>query len=598
MRLPIDHHRRCQNYFPENCKDYQVRANLGIPILRQVFPALTNKLRHSLELVLSKRNGSALTTPYYGGDFACNGFRKKRWRVKISKIFPLVAGVLLSVSASGAQANYCAAIRGNGELMPAHWGAMSSLVEEKGLPSAMAGGSSASITMFLLESLSLNPHLRDNSEKALMIKSFQGYAEALSQTAEGKAIQSLLTDKRAFQALIATAPKLQNTALLAKHLDSLKTLMASKDIKELINPDFVLYVERTSLLAQQNNPELFPILRYRSGQIQQALENFGKFDAKTDKTLFFRPGLISFTKVAQVFGDMADFYAGYNNESPAGKQIEQRLREFLNVCTPGTKNLSWRELNNQRPQCRQLLGSAVLMYRANTAPADNRKSRVQELIGTHIPAYATTSVITGQAVEDFAQAFVEYQKNSDDNFADQFTMSQEDLRFGYWGENSALEKIEDTLARATEFKKDAKSQKFLSLGAVPWLEILSTSPAEPGLSRIVALNRQQLSAGGWSDLHPTLVLKAHGCEEIIYITRKGEESEFAQGIFRRLTKADQATWSRFYDMNNPESSIMRSQRAADKIKCTNWNQFNVLKDMNGLIEEAMSAPLINPPHCR
>jgi len=526
--------------------------------------------------------------------------------VKRSKLFSMIlTGLVSSTSMAAPAGNYCAAIRGNGELMPAHWGAISSLVEDQGLPSAMAGGSSASITMFLLESLSVNSLLKNKSETALMIKSFQGYFEALTQTEEGKSLQSLFADKAAFQLILASGGKIDealkspaSSALLSKHLESLKVLMASKDLKSLINPDFALYVQRTTMLSQQTDPAVVAVYKYRSGQISHALKNFGKFNAQTDKTLFFRPGLINFEGLAQNLGKMADFYANYNNNSPAGKQIEERIQQFLAACAPGTQNLSWRQINEQRPVCRQLLGSAVLMYRAADTGAADRQSRADELVGSHIPAYATTSVLTGEAVEKYSQLYVEYQKNADENFGDQLTMSQDNLKFGYWGQEADLANVASKFSSESLYKNDAKSQKFLSLGSTPWSEVLATSPAEPGLSRIVAINQQQLSAGGWSDLHPTLILKAHGCENIIYVTRKGEESKFAQGVFKRLTNADEQTSRQFFDMNNSQSSISRSYQNATQIKCTNWDKFDVKKDMNGLVEEAMQAPLINPPNCK
>lgn len=86
--------------------------------------------------------------------------------------------------------------------MPAHWGALSQVVQKKGLPKAMAGGSSASISMFLLESLSLNPLLENNTQKSLMIKSFQGYFEALTQTAEGQALMAMVGDASALKEVI------------------------------------------------------------------------------------------------------------------------------------------------------------------------------------------------------------------------------------------------------------------------------------------------------------------------------------------------------------------------------------------------------------
>jgi hypothetical protein len=485
--------------------------------------------------------------------------------------------------------------------MPAHWGAMSSLVEEQGLPSAMAGGSSASITMFLLESISLNPLAQTNSERALLIKSFQGYLEALTQTPEGKAIQALLADKGVFQALLATAPKideaLQNPAakaLLQKHLGNLQTLMNSKDIKEIINPEFVLYVQRTAKLSMQQDPTVAAVVNYRGGQISHAIKNFGKFDAETDKTLFVRPGLIDFKKLASILGQMGNFYANYNNESGMGPQIEQRMKDFLKACTPETQKLSWRELNEKHPECRQLLGSAVLMYREAGAGA---KSRVDENVGAHIPAFPTTSVLTGAAVEQFTKLYIDYQTTTDENFGD-FSVNPDDLHFGYWGTSEGLAKIEKKFKTVSEYKNDKKSQKFMSLGESAWMNVISTSPAEPGLSRIQALSRTQLSAGGWSDLHPVLVLKAFGCDNIIYVTRKGEESKFAQGTFRRLTQADDKTMSQFYSIANPQSSIMRSQKNATKIKCTDWNSFEVTKDLNGLVEESMRAPLIDPPNCK
>lgn len=521
--------------------------------------------------------------------------------MKASKLLSWILISAITTGATLAQANYCAAIRGNGELMPAHWGAMSSIVEEQGLPSAMAGGSSASITMFLLESLSLNPIVKTNSERALLIKSFQGYFEALTQTEEGKTIQALLADKEAFKALFKFPLKLDQALkslkaqiLIARHLDELNTVMQSKDLREAINPEFVTYVKRTLALSERGDESTLSILKFRTNEISTAIKNFGKFDSQTDKTLFVRPGLISFAKVARLMGDMGDFYAGYNNDSAEGKKVEQSLRNFLDLCTPNSQNLSWRQLNEQRPACRQMLVGAVLTYRQTNT---RNKSRIHESVGAHIPALPTTSVLTGASVDQYTKLFIDYQTTTNPNFGD-FQVNPSELRFGYWGDEASLQKIAQQFKSNPEFQQDPKSQKFLSLGNGPWLEVLSTSPAEPGLSRITALSRTMLSAGGWSDLHPVNVLKALGCENIIYVTRKGEESRFAQGVFRRLMNADDATMSAFYSMENSQSSIMRSQKNAAAIKCTDWNSFDVTKDLNGLVEEAMRAPMTSGPVCK
>ena len=61
--------------------------------------------------------------------------------------------------------NYCAGIRGNGELAPAHWGSMARIIENKGLPESVAGGSSAAITLFLLDGVSRNDTVNKDSEE-------------------------------------------------------------------------------------------------------------------------------------------------------------------------------------------------------------------------------------------------------------------------------------------------------------------------------------------------------------------------------------------------------------------------------------------------
>ena len=64
---------------------------------------------------------------------------------------------VLAVTANASASDYCLAVRGNGELAPAHWGGFAKLVERMGFPKAMSGGSSASVSLFLFDSVSLNP---------------------------------------------------------------------------------------------------------------------------------------------------------------------------------------------------------------------------------------------------------------------------------------------------------------------------------------------------------------------------------------------------------------------------------------------------------
>lgn len=565
-------------------------------------------------------------------------------------------GFISTASADySSEGTYCAAIRGNGELMPAHWGSMARLVERYGVPSGMAGGSSASITMFLMESIGINPLVKNNVQRALLIKSIEGYFETLTQTSEGKALISLLKDKAAISQLVqkmaASQGQLDNataaevTAFQLKHMQDIQVVMESSDLKEILNPEMLQYVQQTigmsKVLQETPNSTLKKQVDYRYGQIERAFQNFGKFSTTTDNTLFFRPGIISFEKVANLFGRMANFYASYDlgKDNQVKVTVDAMMTQFLNVCSTDSKGKSWQELVARTPVCRQMLGKSILDYRNETKKLElegkKLKNRVSENIGTHISTFPTTSVLIKKAVGKYKEVHAAYLTTIDPDFGLDFKVHSSQYKFGYWGNVAELNKIKRNLKSKTGFtdargikinlSKDLKSSKFLSLGSAPWLTALSTSPAEPGLARILPIKNRTdvLSAGGWDDLHPTMVLRAVGCKNIIYVTRRGGDSMFGQGVVRKLTRIggfdwqeweglsseqkreknargdkddvgkNASSWSKLYNLANPESSFSRSISLADSVWCTNWDQQNVKAGMPAVVADGYNAPLYN-----
>ncbi|RYZ69247.1 MAG: hypothetical protein EOP09_08020, partial [Proteobacteria bacterium] len=106
--------------------------------------------------------------------------------------------VLLFAAFSAHAEPYCLALRGNGELIPAHWGALARTVETYGVPTKMSGGSSASISLFLLESAALNPSVQSENAReqavraAYLMKSMQGFSEHFMASRKWKPVLSLL----------------------------------------------------------------------------------------------------------------------------------------------------------------------------------------------------------------------------------------------------------------------------------------------------------------------------------------------------------------------------------------------------------------------
>lgn len=457
-----------------------------------------------------------------------------------------------------APAPYCVGIRGNGELVFAHFAALARITEHYGVPVGVAGGSSASITSFLLESISMNPAVeacagapcdpaQAGVRAAFLFKSIPAYAAFLGSTEEGQAFTQLVPVIQ--QAMEQGIGDLFNTDVSAAR-DALVALFESEEIADLINP------EALSLITE--SPDSF----FHAQEMYNALVSFGSF-AAGDDIILIRPGIINFAGLAEKVGRIGSFYAGYGAADGAAWEA------LMATCADGTRGQSWTEIA-AKPfadgvTCQDAFLGAVAAWRADwVANESTYHSRVDDEVGASLPALISTSVLTGDTLVSWAQA-------KDAYFAAEpytFTPSFDDVSFGYWGQAADLTKV----AANAEGYTDEKTARFRNLGQATWRTALSMSPAEPGLSRAVAIDATQLSAGGWSDLHPVLVLRNLGCENVIYLTRRGGESGFAQGV-AALLGMDATTGTALYDLS-AQSSFRTSLEEADGVWCTDWNSFS------------------------
>lgn len=476
------------------------------------------------------------------------------------------------------QRNYCVGVRGNGQLITAHFAALSRIIEHYGLASGVSGGSSASITSFLLESVQMNPAVTRCGDKAcsdaeaanraaLLLKSLQGYIVMLAGTPEAAAISQLIP-----QAQQAAA---QDIAILAERdpvaaQAALAGLLASKDLREIVNPELV------GLLQSSPNPD------YHTQDISQAIAGLASFNA-TDPRILVRPGLIDFAGAAEKFGRIGSFYAGYGKYDAAG------FEAFMQACATPGHGLSWSEVaalpvGDTGSNCGEAFGGLAVPWRADfLANEDRYDSRIDDQIGAELPALISTSVITGPSVERWAGARDAYFAGEEEI---KLGVDFDDVKFGYFGTQSAL----DTAGRNRSKFSDIKTDKFHALGPASWRTALSYSPAEPGLSRALELADGTVSAGGWSDLHPTLVLRNMGCDHVVYVTRTAREvGGFADGVATLLGMDDDSR-TKLYDLDS-DSAIANSIADADAVWCTNWNDIPA-QDIVALSDDSYNATLI------
>lgn len=544
---------------------------------------------------------------------------------------------------------YCLAVRGNGELAPAHWGALAKVVERLGLPGAMSGGSSATISMFLLESIAMNPTVKnatltqERERASLLLKTLQSYLEVIAAQPAWRelgAVANFLKQQAGGESMefmawlekMAQDDPAKLAELVLANLQKIQTSLQLPIETGLVDPETfrplftALNDLKTAQTSEQQRSALARIDFY-SGEIYRSVALLGKFNAETDDNLFFRAGIVNFTQLAASFGQIANFYAG--REMSAA--MKNDLLEFYNLCGTISRGKNWNQIRQEQPACDRKFKTMIVNYRNSDLPSKTQ-DRNLDLIGAGIPTYPTTSVLAGSAYTHAKVQLQAYSQELSPKFGAKFTVKPEEVWFGYWGAHDELARIsrnlkhpiKDSAGRVWDFSKDAKSLRFKSLGHANWSTVMSLSPAEPGLAPLQEFkvgNDHYYSAGGWSDLHPGAVLKASGCDQVVYVTRRGGESLFAQGVAKKLMSfddlpwlnistspehkaenvirnnqghvADQSSrWSQLFNLANPRSSYNQALRVFDAVVCSDWNRFDITQPnaVSDMINESYAAP--------
>lgn len=542
---------------------------------------------------------------------------------QVDTLAQTAAGSAVTRNPSSAD-NYCVAIRGNGDLAPAHWGSLARVFETYGAPEGMAGASSGSMTTFLWESATQNPTLAKNKfekgrELALMFKSLEGVTHTLFETRDWS---SLIEWVKKAQMVETYNPitELSGQAAIAKHIPgAMKALTDLKNSGIFFGPSVQAVAELVFDPSIAKDRTKQALLQKRINALKQTLTVLGSFDAR-DEQLFVRNGAIDFRALALRFGALGDYFA----QRGASKSASKAHAVFMETCLPVSVGNSWPEIVKAEPRCQELLANSVTSY--FDAYEFSPNSRVHDPIGKYAMSLVTTSVVSGSSATKFRAKRNEYLKSLASGVGKDVQVSPTDLRFGYWGREQDLKQVEAELRNPLNpLSQLDKSYRFMKLGEGTWLQALALSPAEPGLSPAmefssVGMSADLVSFGGWSDLHPVPVLKAAGCQKVVYVTRRGGDSLFSQGVVKRLLNFEKPSWDfldskgpgkdqsavlnnngsaefpdsiwhKLYNLKNPQSSFAGSIAAADAVLCTDWNAFDVKTDFSGLISHSYHSPI-------
>ncbi|MFK8016892.1 MAG: hypothetical protein AB8G17_15805 [Gammaproteobacteria bacterium] len=463
----------------------------------------------------------------------------------------------------------CVGVRGNGPRLWAHYSSIARLVEAFGPVGGAAGGSSGSISVFLIESINANPLLRQCDGRRCTQREFQARMALLFKSLEGLQTAGLIADVLAVLDLVAAISAGDIQGLLdgdepLEGVEALLDILQDADLQSIINPELL------TLLQQSPDPV------FHANDIVAGLQASLSFQVN-DALPLVRPGPINFAAFANIVGRLGSFYAGY------GPQQSALTQTFLEACALPGRGLSWPELSSLPAgdaTCATLFADLFDTFLGAFDP-DADDNRLDDPIGLYLPSLVTTSVLEGDAVDAFAQAKASY-------FAAQpvtLDVNFDDVKFGYWGSSADLETVTTNL---NDFD-DPKSARFSSLGESPWRDIISVSPAEPGLSRALELPDGRVSAGGWSDPVPAQVLGALECDRVILVNRRDGIGGFTTGVATQLGASEQDLADQF-DLTDPASGFATSLSTADGVWCTDWDAPDTF-DVAGLFNEGWIAPL-------
>ena len=472
------------------------------------------------------------------------------------------------ISRPNAQSATCAGIRGNGQNLFAHYGALARHVEEYGVITCAAGGSSGSITTFLMESMWANPDLHRCTGKrcsasardarmALMLKSVIGLVE----TGLFEDVETLTS--LAGEISAGNIEQLLNGETPLEGVDALVRVL--RDLGPLINQELI------QLLITSPDPV------FHATDIIEGLEKGLQFIVD-DPAVFVRTSPIDFDAFATFLGGYGSFYAGYGPTDSSG------VAGWLDACASGGIGLTWQEVR-QLPgtngrTCGETFGDLFNEFRERNA-ANPGPNRADDPVGKYLPVFGVTGVLTGDTIGVWEEARAAWIAAEPIPFEPDF----DDIGVGYWGNERELARIGRVLTK----RDDLNSAQFVPLGASQWREVLKSSPAEPGFSPGVPLNAGVVSVGGWADPLRVLPLDALGAKNTVAINRLGGVGGFTEAA-TRLLGADDADIAALYSTTDPSSSFYQGLDEATGVWCTDWD--SQMADPNLLFNDAYNSPLI------
>ena len=480
----------------------------------------------------------------------------------------------------------CFGYRGNGSSVFATIGGIARLFDQFGSPAAVFGTSSGSVAAFLTESVMVpNAPYACNGcsaadiaeRRSFMLKAFPLLMNAMAES-DGMVedFRKIKVAKEIYAAImklnLMPAPGVNGGVSENKWLSSVevKQLLnysaltvlnnTSRELKYFINPEYY----KISGIGGQANPVL----------VDKAIENVISFQGEAKENKFQRqnlmmPGVVHFNHIFKTIGVLADFYAGYGSEYP-----KTAMNALLLQCAKSTRGIWWNDIA-AKPFGTSTCGNEY--YRLMSTYFNSRKKnttdlkRIDEKIGTYIPAFVSTSAIGGNEIvasmSQFADAG-EYDR------IDALNLGRENFKVLYFGSAD----YKGIISANKKMFNDVITNNIVSMGAVSWLTAIKASGQEPATDRAGLFSeagQNYLATGGYVDQLQSKIMRMAGCSQNIVINTNSPILGFANRYAPRTWNLDKNLVGDMLDPEDPHSSESLGFTQTSALLCSRWDSYGL-----------------------
>lgn len=457
-------------------------------------------------------------------------------------------------SASAQERELCAAVRGNGVRMFAHFTALARSHEVFGTVDAMSGGSSGSIVSYLSDAIYSNPLLNECGDRKCSKDEVASRIALLYKTV-GPAIVRATHAKSSYlfdlpTSLLKVLDQNNIEAMLKDNPSGAVQLfndtINQKDFKSVINPEIYTVMSRSE---------------DKAGTLADLLKGIrGTNDFTLDSSLIFvRPGILDFNVLIDVYGHIGSFYAMTGPYADRSK-----MQEFLSLCSLSGIGLSWPDLS-KRSAGQSTCGNLFEELAAASF------SHINELgdwlftnrpVATTLPALVSVSSMLGDSAVMLREAKLNYELGKPVQWKPNF----DEWRVLYAGRADDLK----LLMKNRNNYSDLKTKRAFVQAQMTWRDIMTRSGSEPGQQAAIALNDVGFTSGGWVDGQGVRPLMNIGCKKVILFDSLPLQS-FQKDVAQRLGASDGDVNSLF-DVNLASSSLSLNLEDASAVWCTDWNK--------------------------